>query len=76
MILIVDVTVHGVAFHFPSLPIHQLLILNVILMESFTRRNRDYVFRGAFLALRLKLGLTQAGSALGISRRAPGQVQP
>jgi hypothetical protein len=41
MIQIVDVTVHGVAFHFPSLPIHQLLILNVILIKSFSRRNRD-----------------------------------
>ena len=43
-------------------------------MKGISYRDRDYAFGEAILALRLKLGLTQAGLAqlLGISRRALG----
>jgi len=45
-----------------------------MLMKGVPHRNRDYAFGEAILALRLKIGLTQAGLAhlLGISRRALG----
>src|SRR5512132_1745625 len=43
-------------------------------MKGISYRDRDYAFGEAILALRLKVGLTQAGLAqrLGISRRALG----
>src|SRR5574341_768084 len=43
-------------------------------MKGISYLNRDYAFGEAILALRLKIGLTQAGLAdlLGISRRALG----
>ncbi len=46
----------------------------VAAMNGVSYRDRDYAFGGAILALRLKIGLTQAGLAqrLGISRRAMG----
>ena len=44
-------------------------------MKGLSHRNRDYAFGEAILALRLKIGLTQADLAqrLGISRRALGE---
>ena len=78
MIQIVDVTVHEVAFHFPSLPIHPFPLFKLQLkvkyrpdefhskdipMKGISYRNRDYAFGEAILALRLKLGLTQLALA-------------
>src|SRR5205807_10322888 len=72
----VEVIVHQMACHFPSLPIPGFAPVGhaerSARMKPSSYGERDYAFGQAMLTLRTALGLTQAGLAefLGVSRKA------